>query len=340
MLTADVRFEGFSIEDWNRLLGLAQPRSTSDVGLFRRGVIVLHDRGQVLKALHTHHGRIAPARVAALWPSTHGATAQQSQTSPANLARVARAFQGDWVIAMQVGAFDEVMERFGARMRREDDLTSQTLKMAECVCELMDEGALALWPSRVRGAFMRTSHAMRTVLDALCADRHVVAFGVFNRGSLHTGVVARRRGPEFNLIAGPEILRDVAPAADWKRGLPDLTRVIAQRVGPLGLGCFGELPAVRKLLGGAPAGSFVRAVVAKDIVLTPPTVVAGVALGIDAVGALLGGLRRMSERVALLVTAVRWVDAAVARMASRAGFDAEAALGLDAVSALRVLLAQ
>jgi hypothetical protein len=340
VLTADVRFEGFSIEDWNRLLGLVQSRSTSDVGLFRRGVIVLHDHGQVLKALHTHHGRIDPARVAGLWASTDRSAAQRSQTSPRNLASVARAFQGDWVIAMQVGAFDEVMERFGARMRREDDLTSQTLKMAECVCELMDEGALALWPSRVRGAFVRTSHAMRTVLDALCADRHVVALGVFDRGSLHTGVFARRRGPEFDLIAGPEILRDVVPAADWKRGLPDLTRAIAKRVGPLGLGCFGELSAVSELLGGAPAGSFVRAVVAKDIVLTPPTIVAGVALGIDTVGALIGGLRRVSERVALLVTAARWIEAAVARMASRAGFETEAALGLDAVSALRVLLAR
>ena len=337
VLTADVRFEGFSTEDWTRLLALAKPQPGSGPGLMRRGMLVLHEGGKVLKAVHTGQGRVDPRRVALVWKPAQGSSTPCRAGGAAALASVARSFAADWVLAMRVGAFDEVMERFGARARREDDLTAQTLKMAECVCEVMDEGGLDLWPSRVRGAFVRTSRLARTALDALCADGHVVALGVFDRNALHTAVLARRRGPAFDLIAGPEVVREVATSSDWRRGLPGLSRAIAQRVGPLSLGCFGELSAVRALLGGMPPGSLVRAVVARDIVLSPPTLVAGAALGMDAVRALIGGLRRASERVAVLVTAVRWLDAAVARVA---GHEGGASLGLDPVSALRVLLAR
>jgi hypothetical protein len=340
VLTADVRFEGFSTEDWIRLIGLVQTRSMSKAGLLHRGVIVLYDRGQVLKVVHTRLGRIDPARLGRVLQSTESASTPWPCACPSNLASVARAFRGDWVLSMQVGAFDDVMERFGARVRREDDLTAQTLKLAECVCEVMDEGALGLWPSRVRGALVRTPRLIRTALDALCADGHVVVLGVFDRASLHTAVLARRRGLAFDLIAGPEIVRDVAHTGNWRSRLPAVTGAIAQRVGPLGLGCFGELSTVRELLGGAPAGSLVRAVAAKDIILSPPTFASQMALGIDGMGALLRRLRRASERVALLVAAVRWFDAAVAGVASRAGCDGGTSLGLDAVSVLRVLLAR
>jgi hypothetical protein len=339
VLTADVRFEGFSTEDWTRLLGLVRTRSTSNVGVLRRGVIVLHDRGQVLKGVHTLHGRIDPARLERVLQPTDWDSRPWPYASPSTLASVARAFRADWVLSMQIGAFDDVMERFGTRARREDDLTAQTLKFAECVCEVMDEGALGFWPSRVRGALVRRPLLIRIALGALCEDRHVVAFGVFDRESLHTAVLARRRGLAFDLIAGPEVVRDVARSGDWKRGLPVLTDAIAQRVGPLGLGFFGELSTVRELLGGAPAGSFVHAIAAKDIILSPPTIASGVALGIDAAGALLGRLRTAAERVAPFATAVRWIDATMACVVSGAGCDGGTSLGLDAVSALRVLLA-
>jgi len=337
VLTADVRFEGFSTEDWTRLLGLVQSRPTSGAGLMRRGVLVLHDMGEVLKVVHTGCGRTDPARLAYLWKRT-----ENPQSSPSararTLASVAAAVGADWVLAMRVGAFDDVMERFGARARREDDLTAQTLKMAECVCEVIDEGGLDLWPTRIRGAFVRTSRWTSIALDALCADGHVVALGVFDRGSLHTAVLARRRGPAFDLIAGPQALRAVVPSGDWRPRLPVLSQAIAERMGPLSLGCFGELSTVRALLlGGAPPGSLVRAVVARDIVLAPPTMIAGAALGMDAVMAVLGGLRKASERVGVLVGALRWLDAAVERIAGQAGV---LSLGLDPVSALRVLLAR
>ncbi len=187
---------------------------------------------------------------------------------------------------------------------------------------------------------MRTPRVVRASLDALCADGHVLALAVFDRDSLHTAALARRKGSEFDLIAGPDVLGDVARGPAWRHRVPDLTRVISERVGPVGFGCFGELAAVRELLVGSPPGSFVRAVLAKDIVLSPPTMVSGLALGVDAMAGLLLGLRRASQHVAFVVTVFRWLDVAAFRIGRGARRGDGASFGLDAVSALRVLLAR
>ena len=63
VLTPDVRFEGWTTQDWIRFTRLWQPRATPDREPTRPrgGVIVVHEDGQVLKLLHTKHGRLDPA---------------------------------------------------------------------------------------------------------------------------------------------------------------------------------------------------------------------------------------------------------------------------------------
>ena len=60
MLTPDVRFEGWTTEDWTRFLHLWKPRAPTDVEATRPrgGVVVIHDGRRVRKMLHTQKGRL------------------------------------------------------------------------------------------------------------------------------------------------------------------------------------------------------------------------------------------------------------------------------------------
>ena len=68
MLTPDVRFEGWTADDWMRFLHLWKPRATSERELTRPrgGVIAIHDGRRVRKLLHTVTGRIEAPRTP--WP--------------------------------------------------------------------------------------------------------------------------------------------------------------------------------------------------------------------------------------------------------------------------------
>src|SRR5947209_17589467 len=111
VLTSDVRFEGWNAQDWSRFLELWKPRAASpeeEPTRPRGGVFVVHDGARVRKMLHTKRGRIAAGDP---WPTP--------------LKDVAAEHHVSWVLSAHVGALDEIMERFGARVRREQDITSQ-----------------------------------------------------------------------------------------------------------------------------------------------------------------------------------------------------------------------
>ena len=62
MLTADVRFEGWTTETWTRFLDLWKPRATPDREATRPrgGVIAIHEDGRLRKLMHTRTGRLDP----------------------------------------------------------------------------------------------------------------------------------------------------------------------------------------------------------------------------------------------------------------------------------------
>ena len=67
MLTADVRFEGWTTETWTRFLDLWKPRATPDREATRPrgGVIAIHEDGKLRKLVHTRTGRLDPRGA---WP--------------------------------------------------------------------------------------------------------------------------------------------------------------------------------------------------------------------------------------------------------------------------------
>lgn len=342
MLTPDVRFEGWTTRDWIRFTRLWQPRATPDREPTRPrgGVIVVHEDGEVLKLLHTKHGRLDPAS----GPPPSGeadARALALRTGQASaLVQVAKAHHASWALGLRLGALDEVMERFGARARRGDDLTAQGLQLVTIVREMIDEGAIASWPQRLRGLPVPTPHVVRRTLDALCPDGRAIALGLFDSEGLWVSFVARRRAGAFDVIAGPDELRPALGllSGDWRRDYRHLARAVEDRYAPLAFGCFADVTRFRALQTDAHPGAWMRAVAVRDVVLAPMPVAVGVGLGVDGARYALRGLRVLTERIAPLAALGPMVDAARARVAKVTGKDVGALLGFDPLAALRALL--
>lgn len=328
MLTPDVRFEGWTTEDWTRFLRLWKPRAAPEAEPTRPrgGVFVIHDGGKLRKLLHTHKGRVEPL---VGWPSPLG--------------DLVRAHHGSWGLSAKVGALDEIMERFGARVRRGDDVVAQSLTLVNVVRELMTEGLIESWPQRLRGIPPPTAAMVRRTLDALCAEGHSLALGLFKGGELHTAFVARRRGAGFDVIAGPDELRPAMGllSGDWRRDYRHFARAVEERYAPLFFGCFGEVDTFRALQTDGRAGAWGRAVAIRDIALSPMPVAVGLALGVDGARYALGHLSAVTSRVdpfGFMDPLLRSVRARVGAAAGQK--DVSSTLGFDPLAALRALLSR
>jgi hypothetical protein len=241
---------------------------------------------------------------------------------------------------MRLGALDEVMERFGARSQRSDDLTDQSIKFVEIGQEMISEGAIATWPQRLRGFPLPTPHVARRALDALVGEGHTLALGLFDSAGLWTAFVARRRGPAFDLIAGPDELRPALGllSGDWRRDYRHFARAVEDRYGPLGFGCFAELSTFRALQTDTSPGAWTRAVAVRDIVIARMPVAVGLALGLDGARYALQGLLAVTGRIPPLAACGPMLAAARKRVAKVTGKDVAALLGFDPLEAIRALL--
>ncbi len=276
MLTPDVRFEGWTAQDWMRFVQVwspQRPEAKPSLG----GLVVVHEGGRVVKLLHTHRGRLEPGGE---WP--------------VKLAPLAEEHGATWAISFERGALEEVMERYGARTKRSDDMITQALTLVTVVRELMLEGQIESWPQRLRGVPVPTETVVRRSLDALCADGKVLALGLFQGGELWTSFVARRRGEGFDVIAGPDELRGEMGiiSGDFRRDYPHFVGAVEERYGELSLGCFAEVSVFRALQVDGRSGAWSKAVALRDVVLSPIPVAVGLALGVDSTRYAMGKLRR------------------------------------------------
>ncbi len=326
VLTADVRFEGWTTEDWQRFLDLWKPRAAAnrDEARAAGGLLVVHDGHRIRKMLHTGSGRV---EAKAPWPVP--------------LQELCETQRASWVVAAHTGALDELMERFGARARRGDDLTTQTLSLVAIVREMLSEGAMDSWPRRLRGVPPPTDAMVRRALDSLCSDGHAIVLGMFDAGELWTGIVARRRGPGFDVLAGPSELRAGMGllAGDWRRDYRHLARAVEERYAPLGLGCFAEVATFRELQTDPRPGAWGRAVAVRDIVVSPMPTAIALALGVDGARYAFEAFRGLTRRVDALPLFEPVLRAMRKRLGSAAGDkDVPSVLGFDPMAALRALL--
>jgi hypothetical protein len=326
VLTADVRFEGWTVEHWQRFLDLWKPRASPEreANRPRGGVIVIHEGTHVRKILHTGRGRLDPP---AEWPVPLEALAAEHHAS--------------WALSAHVDALAEVMERFGSRARRTDDIADQALSIAAVVREMITDGSIDNWPRRLRGVPAPAPSVVRRALDATCADGKCIALGTFQDGDLWTAIVARRRGNGFDVLAGPYELRASMGllSGDWRRDQRYLVETIEDAYGELSLGLFGMQNEVRALVMNPEPGAWSRAVALREIVLSPMPPSIGLAVGFDGARFAYEGLRAVTARIDLLGLVDPTLQRARKQLGKMAGDrDLSGILGFDPLEALRRLL--
>lgn len=326
MLTPDVRFEGWTTETWTRFLHLWKPRAAPDREATRPrgGVIAIHEGGRLRKLLHTGTGRLNPRGA---WPIP--------------LSELAEMHHASWALSAETGALEEVMERFGARLKRTDDLIDQTLLVVTIAREMLQEGAIERWPMRLHGVPQPTEAMVRRAIDSVCPDGHAMVLGVFRQGELWTAAVARRRGQGFDVLAGPEDIRIRMGliSGDWRRDYRYVARAVEDQYAPLAMGCFAEVDRFRELLVDQRAGAWGRAAVVRDIILSPTPVGIRLALGADGARFAFESFRAIAGQSQTLRRLEPFMTQARRRLGEAIGErDVTSTLGFDPLAALRALL--
>jgi hypothetical protein len=169
-------------------------------------------------------------------------------------------------------------------------------------------------------------------MDALCPVGRSAVVGVFDRGELYTALALHRAPKGIDAIVGPQELRPALGllSGDYRRDAHYLGAAVEKVVGPLALGCYGELSTFQALADAPAAGAWATAVIARDIVLEPASPGVAVPLGLDAGRALLSGVRGLVERFGgagflrsdrLVSTLERGVPLFVDDVQARLGFD-------------------
>jgi hypothetical protein len=293
MLSPDVRVEGFSAEEWLRLAHVLRPpgKPVSATPGAVGGVVAVTTSGRLRKLISTRTGRID------LSPHPW----------PLELHELATRHGARWAVELTTGSLERLADRFADRLRRADTYLSQILQLLLVLRELEASDEVKVWPWPVAEWPIPTERAFVGALDALCPQGHVALMGVFARGELYTAVAARRGVRGIDAIMGPDELRPFMGllSGDWQRDYRFLAEAAERAVGPLGLGCFGELYTFQSL-ANSPAGAWAQAVASREIVLSPVTPGIAVPLGLDAGRAVWAQVRGIAERFG----ASSWLDAA------------------------------
>jgi hypothetical protein len=289
VLSADVRFEGFTATDWTRVLSLFRPRRPGseqrDPSRPRGGVVAVHERGTLRKLVHTEVGRLRLDEAQRLFPCSAEA--------------LARAHHASWGAILEAGTLEAIMDRFAERTRRGDDLTAQGITIAQVAREELLAGRIALWPHRLRGVPIPSAPMVRTSLDSVCPVGRTMLVGLFEAGELWTSIALRRGPSGVNLVLGPDEVRSDMGllAGDWRRDYRHLARAIEDRSGPLAFGCYAEVATIRKLEVDPNPGAWARAAALRDVILSPLPAPLAIPLGVDAGRAAWSALRVVAERV-------------------------------------------
>lgn len=294
MLTGDVRFEGFTATDWSRVLSLFAPQKATggdrDPDRPRGAIFAIVDREggkeQLRKLVHTRAGRVRLDDVAAEWP-----------LSPEELARRHHA---SFAVILQRGALEAIMERFGAKVRRGDDLTAQSLLLVSLAQEEAIAGRIEYWPARLRGVPVPSPAVVNGTLDAICPGGTTVLLGLFEHGELWTSIALRRHASGgFDWVMGPDdVRRDMGLlAGDFRRDYRHLARTVERRTGKLSLGCFAEASTFRRLEVDPSPGAWAKAVAVRDVILSPVPPALAIPLGLDAGRAAVSAVKTVLDRM-------------------------------------------
>jgi hypothetical protein len=216
---------------------------------------------------------------------------------------LAKRHSASWGAVVEMGSLENVMDRFGAKVRRGDDFTAQLLLLVSLARDEVLAGRIQYWPSRLTGMPVPTAGVINGTLDAICPGGTSVLLGLFEGGELWTSIALRRsHAGTFDLILGPdEIRREMGLlAGDFRRDYRHLTRTIERKIGKLSLGCFSEASTFKRLEVDPSPGAWAKAVAIRDVILSPVPPALAIPLGIDAGRAAVSALRTVVDRTGAL----------------------------------------
>jgi len=254
MFTSDVQLEGFTTEDWSRLLGLWQAPPPED-GAPSGGLIVIHGQDRVRKLLHTVKGRLD----------------KDGETWPTPLATLAAKHGARWALAAPPGGLEKLAERFGARSRREHDLLAQAHLLLAIARELASEGVIQVWPLRLERLALPSNPVFTRTVDAVVPPEHYVVLAVFDEGELWTSVAIERGEGGIRRIVGPDELREQLTflSGDFRRDYRHLVAEVERTLGPVAIGVFSDLSIVRELGRDLTLAHWLKALAVRDVIVTP-----------------------------------------------------------------------
>ncbi|MBX3184091.1 MAG: hypothetical protein KIT72_01100 [Polyangiaceae bacterium] len=344
MLTPDVRLDGFSTRDWTRLAQALRPAGEPpprDPGARSGGVVVVTLGGRPVKLVSTHTGRVKLAPGVA---RSDGAGLAKLDW-PVSLDSLAAALGARWAVELAWGALDELVSTWSGRLTPEQDAFDQVVELLRVAQELEAAGKLRAHPFKLASLPLPSPRVKERAFEAVCPAGKSLLFGVFHQGALYTAVALRRQARGIDWILGPEYLRtDMGlVSGDWTRDYRHLSRAVEERLGPIAVGCFGELTTFQRLSEPGAGGAFATAVAARDVVLAPVVPALAIPLGLDAGRAAFIAIRGLAERMG----AGSWfgeegpLGPTIDRVRSAIeGRDAVALLGFDPIRLLRRLLAR
>lgn len=280
----------------------------------------------MLKLVHSQAGRLRLDDVARDWPL------------PAE--ELARRHEASFALVLESGALERIFEDLGARLRREDDTTTQVLTLLTLFREQIERGAIDVWPRRLAGVPIPRPATVERTFDSVCPPGKAMLLGLFDRDELWTSLCVRRSAQGFDWILGPDELRGELGllSGDFRRDYRHLARAVARRVGPLALGCYSDVTTFRRLEVDPTPGAWALAVAVRDVVLYPAPPGVAVPIGLDVGRAAWRALRTVATRIDPI--GVIEPALSIVREATLAGRPLEQALGFDPLEILRRLLSR
>lgn len=316
MIDRDLRFYGFSAEQWIRLVSL-WTRDDSGATRFGSGsvVVVVDGEGDVSAAFHTERGVIEP--------STNIDMHDPRALCEHYLA--ARAF------VLTDGVMETLVERAAMHVSMRDNYAGQWLGFLQVARDLAAEGKLKTWPGSIAAWRIPSAYSVARGLDALLPDNTSLTLVLWKQTAVWTSLTLSKRAGVIEHMVGHEALQQwTGPmGGDYRRDYRPIARGISRHLAPLHVGLFAEVEMFRRLLADPSPGAWARAIAVRDVIVYPSPGYVAVAVGADA-------MRAVAQRSALALARVDFAGwlaplSEVTRRALGAAPDIGSRLGIESL---------
>jgi hypothetical protein len=284
----------------------------------RQGLIVLRDGPTIRKMLS---GDLRPVDMGDVrWPM--------------DLAALARDRGAPWIVVLQVGVLETLMDRLASKSQRGQDALDQILLAWGIARELVAEGQATVWPARMMSVPVPTRRMVLGALGLVCPARQSVVLAAWSEtGGLWTSLVMRRGDEGVEALVGPIAIRE--RMARSLRGAEathaDLIAAVEKEVGSVAVGISATVAVWGQLTEQTGVGGWTRAVARGAMRLEPFPRTLAVPLAVDATRMAFGVARTALGR---LLTAGRTAEGVESTGAKGAGALADLMEALGVVQGL------